>query len=129
MDDDKITEAIIGAAIRVHKQLGPGLLESTYEACTAYELTLDGWDVVRQKVLPITYRNLRLDDGYRIDLLVAQRVIVEIKAVDVVLPVHEAQLLTYLRLADLRVGLLINFNVPLLKNGVHRLVNGYLSTP
>jgi GxxExxY protein len=128
MDDDKITEAIIGAAIRVHKQLGPGLLESTYEACTAYDLTLEGWEVVRQRRLPLTYRNLRLDDGYRIDLLVARRVIVEIKAVEVVLPIHEAQLLTYLRLANLRVGLLINFNVSLLKNGIHRLVNGYLAT-
>jgi len=129
MDDDKITEAIIGAAIKVHRQLGPGLLESTYEACTAYELSLDGWDVVRQKQLPVVYKGLRLDDGYRVDLWIAQRVIVEIKTVAMVLPVHEAQLLTYLRLANLRVGLLINFNVSLLKDGVHRLVNGYLSTP
>ena len=84
--------------------------------------------MVRQKVLPLTYRNLRLDDGYRIDLLVAQRIIVEIKTVDVILSVHEAQLLTYLRLADLRVGLLINFNVPVLKSGIRRMVNGYIET-
>ncbi len=126
MDDNEITEIIIGAAIEVHRHLGPGLLESTYETCTRYEIKQrSGLDVAYQKVLPIRYKNVELDDGYRLDLLVANRVIVEIKAIEKLLPIHEAQLLTYLRLTNLRVGLLINFNVPILKNGIRRLVNGY----
>jgi GxxExxY protein len=124
METNTITEAIIGAAIEVHRNLGPGLFESTYEACTAFELTQANWEVERQKVLPIVYKGLQLDEGYRLDLLVAKTVIVEIKAVSALAPIHEAQLLTYLKLTGLRVGLLINFNVPLLKDGIKRLVNG-----
>lgn len=122
MQENKITEAIIGAAIEVHHQLGPGLFESTYEACTAFELAPSGWTVERQKALPLLYKGLRLEEGYRVDLLVGGLVIVEIKAISTRLPIHEAQLLTYLRLSGLRVGLLINFNVPLLKDGIKRLI-------
>lgn len=124
MDENVITEAIIGAAIEVHRQLGPGLFESTYEACTQFELVQRKWEVERQKSLPIVYKDMRLDEGYRIDLLVAKTVIVEVKAVSTLLPIHEAQLLTYLKLTNLRVGLLINFNVPLLKDGIKRMIRG-----
>ena len=119
---NKITEKIIGAAIDVHRELGPGLLESAYEACVAYELVDRGLAVERQKQLPISYRGKRIDVGYRIDLLVEETVIVELKAVDHVIPIHEAQLLSYLKLSGCRVGLLINFNVKVLKDGIHRLV-------
>ena len=121
---DRITEAIIGAAIEVHKALGPGLLESAYEACIAYELTDRGWPIAAQQTLPLMYRGLKLDVGYRLDLLVDQRVIVEIQAVDYLLPIHQAQLMSYLKLSGCKLGLLINFNVPLLKRGVVRVVNG-----
>lgn len=121
-DFSSITEAIIGSAIAVHRQLGPGLLESTYEACLAFELADRGLVVERQKELPVVYRGVRLDWGYRIDLLVDDRVIVELKSVDKLLPIHEAQLLSYLKLSDHRVGLLINFNVRLLTEGIKRLV-------
>jgi GxxExxY protein len=125
MEDNEITEAIIGAAIEVHRQLGPGLLEGTYEVCLAYEIgQRSGLDVVRQVNLPVQYKALVLEDSYRIDLLVANRVIVEIKSVETVLPVHKAQLLTYLRLTNLHLGLLINFNVAVLKNGITRIANG-----
>ena len=120
---NEITEAIIGAAISVHKELGPGLLESTYEACLAYELAEKGVKFERQKSLPVIYRNIRLDCGYRVDLLVEDRVTVEIKAVEKLEPIHEAQLLSYLKLSGCKIGLLINFNVKILKNGIHRLVN------
>ena len=119
---DRVTEAIIGAAIAVHKQLGPGLLESAYEACLAYEAAQQGLSVQRQKPLPVTYRGVRIDCGYRIDLLVEDQVVVEVKAVEKLEPIHEAQLLSYLRLSGCSVGLLINFNVKLLKNGIKRLV-------
>ncbi|MDW8327623.1 MAG: GxxExxY protein [Anaerolineales bacterium] len=124
MGPNKVTEAVIGAAIEVHRNLGPGLFESTYEACTAFELTQAGWEVERQKALPIVYKGIQLDESYRLDLLVAKTVVVEIKAVSALAPIHEAQLLTYLRLTGLRVGLLINFNVPLLKDGIKRLIHG-----
>ena len=124
MEENEITEIIIGAAIEVHRHLGPGLLESTYETCTAHEITQSGLSVVRQKVLPIRYKGIEIGEGYRLDLLVADKVITEIKAVETLLPIHEAQLLTYLRLTGLRVGLLINFNVPVLKSGIRRMVNG-----
>jgi GxxExxY protein len=120
---DRITETIIGAAMRVHRALGPGLLESAYEACLAYELTEEGLRFEQQKPLPIVYHEVRLDCGYRIDLLVEDRVIVEIKAVEQLMPVHDAQLLSYLRLARCPVGLLINFNVQLLKSGIRRRVS------
>ncbi|MGQ0603358.1 MAG: GxxExxY protein [Anaerolineales bacterium] len=124
MEENAITEAIIGAAIEVHRHLGPGLFEATYEACTAHELTLRKRQVERQKVLPLVYKGMRLEEAYRIDLLVDEKVLVEVKAVNALQPIHEIQLLTYLRLASLRVGLLINFNVPLLKDGISRVING-----
>jgi GxxExxY protein len=117
-----LTEAIIGAAIEVHRALGPGLLESAYEECLAYELNLRGLEVLRQVDLPVSYKGVELDCGYRMDLLVENTVVVEIKAVDEIHPVHEAQLLTYLRLSKMRVGLIINFNVGVLKNGIVRRV-------
>lgn len=120
---DGITEQIIGGAIAVHKALGPGLLESAYEACLVYELRQRGLKVEQQKELPIIYGEVRLDCGYRLDLLVENLFIVELKAVDRLAPIHEAQLLSYLKLADCRLGLLINFNVTLLKKGIRRLVN------
>ncbi|MBI3740239.1 MAG: GxxExxY protein [Chloroflexi bacterium] len=123
---NSITQNIIGAAIEVHKALGPGLLESAYEECLCHELSLRKIPFERQKQLPIEYKGIRLEAGYRIDLLVANSVIVEIKSVEGILPIHEAQLLTYLRLADRKVGLLINFNVSLLKQGIKRLVLGNL---
>lgn len=125
---NQVTEAIIGAAIAVHRELGPGLLESAYEACLAYELAERGLAVERQKELPINYRGITVDCGYRIDLLVEGIVIVELKAVERLDPIHEAQLLSYLKLSGCRAGLLINFNVRLLKNGVRRLVYGHLSS-
>lgn len=122
-DYKRLTEAIIGAAIDVHRELGPGLLESAYEACLAYELEQRGWRVEKQKALPLKYRDITLDCGYRVDLLVDERVIVEIKVLEAVQPVHRAQLLSYLRLASCRVGLLINFNVEVLTRGISRVVN------
>ncbi len=124
MELNQITEAIIGAAIEVHRALGPGLLESAYEACLAYELARRGLRVEQQKALPVTYHDVRLDCGYRLDLRVEGIVIVEIKAVDRLAPIHEAQLLSYLRLSGCPLGLLINFNVKLLKDGVRRVVSG-----
>ena len=118
-----ITEKIIGAAIAVHRELGPGLLESAYEACLAYEIARQGFAVERQKELPVKYRNVKLDCGYRIDLLVERKVIIEIKAIDKLAPIHTAQLLSYLKLSGCRVGLLINFNVKVLKDGIRRLIN------
>ena len=121
---DGLTEVIIGAAIDVHRELGPGLLESAYESCLAYELNDRGLYVERQKELPVLYRGIAVDCGYRLDLLVEELVILELKAVDQLPPIHEAQLLSYLKLTRLRVGLLINFNVRRLTNGIKRLVNG-----
>jgi GxxExxY protein len=123
---DEITRNVIGGAIAVHKQLGPGLLESTYEACLAYELAEQGLAVERQKELPVIYRGVRLDCGYRIDMLVAGRVVLELKAVDQLLPIHEAQLLSYLKLSGCKLGLLINFNVKILTEGLKRIANGSL---
>jgi GxxExxY protein len=120
---NQITEQIIGAAIEVHRALGPGLLESAYEACLAFELAQRDLKVERQKPLPLVYKQVELDCGYRLDLFVEESVIVEIKAVDQLAPIHKAQLLSYLKLSDCRVGLLINFNVKLLKNGIRRVVN------
>jgi GxxExxY protein len=121
MDVNKITERIIGAAIEVHRHLGPGLLESTYQACLAKEMTLAGLNFEQEKPLPLEYKGLKLDCGYRMDFLVEQSVIAELKAVDMLLPIHEAQLLTYLRLSKCKIGLLINFNVPVLKQGIKRM--------
>ena len=122
---NSITDTIIGAAIEVHRALGPGLLESAYEACLAFELVERGLVVEQQKPLPIVYREVKLEAGYRLDILVEGAVIVEIKAVDTIAPIHEAQLLSYLKLSGCKVGLLINFNVKMLKNGIRRIVNDF----
>ena len=119
---DSLTDLIIGAAIVVHKEMGPGLLESTYEACLAYELSSRGIKVEQQKSLPVRYRDVELNCGYRIDMLVDSRVIVELKTVDKLLPIHQAQLITYLKLAKCHTGLLINFNELLLRDGIRRMV-------
>ena len=126
MDKDplnNVTSGIIGAAIDVHRALGPGLLESAYEACLAYELIQREMKVEQQKPLPLIYRDVQLDCGYRIDLLVDDAVTLEIKSVDSLAPTHQAQLLSYLKLSGCEVGLLINFNVKLLKQGIVRMVN------
>lgn len=119
-ETDAIARQIVDAAFSVHKALGPGLLESVYEVCLVHELRKRGLKVDQQLVLPIVYDNVHLDAGLRLDLLVGEAVIVELKAVERVLPVHEAQVLTYLKLTGHRVGFLINFNVPLIKDGIHR---------
>ena len=125
---NQITEQIIGAAIAVHRALGPGLLESAYEACLACELTQQGLKVETQRPLPIIYREVKLDCGYRLDLLVEDAVIVELKSVDRLVPIHTAQLMSYLKLSGCKVGLLINFNETLLKNGIVRKVNDFPDT-
>jgi GxxExxY protein len=122
MERNRITEQIIGAAIEVHRALGPGLLESAYEECLCHELRLRGVAFERQRPLPVEYKGTKLDCGYRLDLLVADVVVVEIKAVESIEPIHEAQLLTYLKLGGWKLGLLINFNVPVLKDGIRRRV-------
>jgi len=119
---DDLSKRVIGCAIEVHRELGPGLLESTYEQCLAYELGHAGIGFKLQHALPVRYKGLRLDCGYRIDVLVEDSVILELKSVETILPIHEAQLLTYMKLADVRIGLLINFNVQLLKSGIRRFV-------
>ncbi len=115
------TEPVIGALIEVHRALGPGLLESAYEACLCRELALQGLRFVRQRPLPIEYKGLHVDCAYRLDLVVEERILVELKAVERLMPIHEAQVVTYLRLAGLPVGLLVNFNVLVLKTGLRRL--------
>ena len=120
---DEFTGRIIGACIEVHRHLGPGLLESAYEHCLAHELALGGFRIQRQVPIPLHYKGLALDCGYRLDLVVDSRLIVEVKAVERLLPVHEAQVITYLRLIRLPLGLLVNFHVPVLKEGLRRLVN------
>ena len=117
-----LTRNIIGAAIEVHKEIGPGLLESAYETCLCHELSLRRLAFQRQVALPVSYKGVKLDCGYRIDLLIENSVIVELKSIECVLPIHEAQLMTYLTLAKIKVGLLINFNVPILKDGITRRV-------
>lgn len=121
-ESDPLTHSIIGAAIEVHRGLGPGLLESAYEACLLYELRLRGISVKAQQPLPVFYKDVMLDCGYRLDLLVENKVIVEIKSVRELISIHEAQLLSYLKLSDCRRGLLINFNVKMLKEGIKRLI-------
>jgi GxxExxY protein len=122
MEKEELTEKIIGAAIEVHRELGPGLLESAYEAALAHELALRGVRFARQKEMPVRYKGFLIEVGYRLDLLVEDQVVVELKAVTEMHPIYEAQLITYLRLSNLRVGLLINFNVPRLKEGVIRRI-------
>lgn len=120
--DDALTEKIIGLAIEIHRHLGPGLLESSYEQCLCYELKNADMEFVRQLPLPLTYKGVKLDCGYRLDLVVANRVVVEVKSVERLLPIHEAQLITYLRLSQIPTGLLLNFHTPVLKDGIRRLV-------
>jgi GxxExxY protein len=120
-----ITEKVIGACIEIHRHLGPGLLESAYEECLCHELSVAGLGFERQRPLPVKYKNINLDCGYRLDLVVENRIIVELKTVEQLLPIHDAQLLTYLKLSGLSLGLLINFNVPVLKNGIKRIANNF----
>lgn len=119
------TELIIGAAIKVHRRLGPGLLESAYQACLAYEFEQLGLHVQREKAVPLVYESVKLECGFRADLVVNHEVVVEVKCKEAIHPVDQAQLLSYLRLLDLRVGLLINFHVVVLKDGIKRMVNNY----
>ena len=121
--DTEITEQIIGAAIEVHRHFGPGMLESVYETALAYELQSRGVSVERQKVVPLTCKELNFEEGYRLDLLVEESVIVELKCVDALLPVHEAQTISYLKLTGSKTALLINFKVPVLKQGIKRFSN------
>lgn len=123
MNENEISKAIIGCAIEVHKLLGPGLLESAYEECLYYELRQAGLKVEKQKPLPVIYKEVRLEAGYRIDLLVENKVVIEIKSVEVLNDVHTAQVLTYLKLSECKLGLLINFNSARLASGIKRLVN------
>ena len=123
MEINKLTGEVIGAAIEVHKSLGPGLLESAYEECLCRELDLRKIAYERQKALAVEYKGVRLDCGYRLDVVVDKRLILELKACDSLLPIHEAQLLTYLKLAGIKVGLIINFNVAVLKEGIKRISN------
>ncbi len=125
MQLNKITEGIIGAAIEVHKILGPGLLESAYEECLCKELSLRGISFTRQQSVPVEYKDTKLNCGYRLDLLIENQVVVEIKSIEKITPTHEAQLLTYLRLGEWKVGLLINFNMLRLKDGIKRKVLNY----
>jgi GxxExxY protein len=125
MDGEATSKAIIGAAMRVHSALGPGLLESTYRACLAHELHLAGLRVLSEWPVPISYRGVRIDVGYRMDLLVEDCVVVELKAVEKLLRLHDAQLIAYLKLSGMNVGLLINFCVPQLRLGIRRLVHNY----
>lgn len=125
MTDAELTHQIIGAAIEVHRALGPGLLESAYEECLARELTVRAIPFDRQRPLPLVYKDVKLECGYRVDLLVDGRVVVELKAVESLAPIHDAIVLTYLRLSGCKIGLLVNFNTAVLKDGIRRLVNGY----
>jgi len=120
---DELSRRVIGCAIDVHRELGPGLLESTYEQCLAHELSLAGIEFALQAPLPVHYKGRRIDCGYRVDVVVAGRLIIELKSVDRVLPIHEAQLITYLKLSGIKVGLLINFNVEVLRDGLKRIVS------
>jgi GxxExxY protein len=124
MTENDIAREIVDAAFRIHTSLGPGLLESVYDAVLAYELARRGLRTVRQQPIPVIYDNVRIDTGFRADLIVEDKVIVEVKSVEILAPVHKKQLLTYLRLADKRLGLLINFHVALIKDGITRIVNG-----
>jgi GxxExxY protein len=122
--EEEIGHSIIGAAIKVHSVVGPGLLESAYETCLLYELEKQHLPVRRQVMIPIRYEDLTIDNGYRMDLLVCERVVVELKAVEALLPVHRGQLLSYLRLGGFKLGYLFNFNVAQMRNGIVRMVNG-----
>ena len=122
MEFDKLSNIVIGKAIEVHRHLGPGLLESAYEECLSYELETVGLEIIRQKAVPIVYKDIKLDKGYRIDILVDNTLIIEIKSVESLPDVHEAQILTYMKFAEKKTGLLINFNVKMLKQGLKRYI-------
>jgi GxxExxY protein len=126
MTENELSKIVFDSGIKVHKALGPGLLESAYEECLFYELQKNGLSVEKQKGLPLIYENVKLDVGYRIDLLVEKKLIVEIKSVEALNDLHLAQILTYLKLSDCKLGLLINFNTVLFRNGVKRVINGKL---
>ena len=119
---DPISSSVIGAAIEVHRILGPGLLESAYEECLCHEVSLRGIAFERQLALPVNYKGVKLDCGYRLDIVLPGKLVIEVKAVEALAPIHDAQLLSYLKLAGIRTGLLLNFNVPLLRDGIRRLV-------
>ncbi len=123
MTENEISKLIVESALKVHRALGPGLLESSYEECLYYELRKSGLNVVKQKPLPLVYEDVKLEIGYRVDLMVEDKVVIEIKSVEGLNDVHLAQILTYLKLSDCKLGLLINFNVKLIKNGIRRVVN------
>ena len=122
IERDPLTETVIGAAIEVHRVMGPGLLESVYERCLSHELTLRGIEHVRQQPLPVVYKGMPLDADLRLDIVIPDRLLLELKSVESLQPIHEAQLLTYLKLSGIRLGLLINFNVLLLKDGIKRRI-------
>ena len=124
----EITEQVIGACIEIHRHLGPGLLESAYEECLCHELSVLGIHFERQKPLPVKYKTVNLACGYRLDLVIEHKIILELKTVESLLAIHEAQLLTYLKLSGLTLGLLINFNVPVLKNGIKRIANNFIDS-
>lgn len=124
MNENQLGETVLGCAIRVHKSLGPGLLESAYETCLAHEFDKSGLSYRRQVVLPVMYDGIRIDPGYRIDLLVANAVVIEVKAAERIIDVHQAQLLSYLRLGGYKLGYILNFNVTKMRDGIIRLVNG-----
>lgn len=126
MDYNQLTGQIIAAAIEVHKHLGPGLLESAYEECLAHELKLEGFVFERQKSIPVIYKKIRLDCGFRLDFIVENSVILELKSCDKIEEIHKAQLLTYLKLTEIQIGLIMNFNVPLMREGIIRLVNKFI---
>lgn len=123
MTENEISNIILGCAIEVHKRLGPGLLESAYQECLCHELTSKGLSIVKEKPMPIIYKDIKLNHGYRIDILVENKVVIEIKTVDAFSDVHIAQILTYLKLGEYKLGLLLNFNVTSLKNGIKRVIN------
>ena len=122
MEFDYLSREIIGSAIEVHRLLGPGLLESTYEECLSYELSKKGFNITRQKPVPVIYKEIKLDCGYRLDLIIENKVIAELKSIDCFAPIHGAQILTYMKLSNIQIGLLINFNVTVLKNGIRRFI-------
>lgn len=129
MDVNKLTEQIIGCAIKVHRSLGPGLLESAYQECLFFELNKAGLFVEKEKPLPLVYEEVKLDCGYRIDLMVEKQIVIELKSVETLNDIHTAQVLTYLKLSNCRIGLLINFNVTQLTSGIKRLYNKYYTEP
>jgi len=126
LTENQIAKLVYDAALKVHKALGPGLLESAYEECLVYELRELGLKVDKQKALPLVYKEIKMDIGYRVDIMIEDKFIIEVKAVEALTDVHLAQILTYLKLADCKLGMLINFNVKLIKDGIKRVINGSL---